>query len=159
VFVTLAGTITESTNDPTSDLILGIAGAGPGTANLDLRSGTNTWPVGRPVPVLIPNPGDKFLTTNFAAVAANGFGDVAPVVADIGDDIGMELIGGEWGLAADATNDICRIYDVLNQNLDPIRLTGETLTASTTNGSYYVVFEIVAHQSLPVTGLAQVPGA
>ena len=162
-----AGTITECADDPTALLFLGIAANGPGhytTAPINPRTnkytGTQaTWPVNTRVEVWIPSPGDKFITTNYAATAGGGFGDVAPTGALIGDEIGINKIGNSWGLAADATNNICRVYDVLNANKDSIMVTGETLTASTTQDSYYVVFEFVGHMSLPITGVASDTGA
>jgi hypothetical protein len=159
VFLTQAGTITECVTDPIHSKFLGIAAAGPGTANTNPDTGTTTWPVGTQIPIWIPIQGDKFITDNYSEAEAAGFGDVAPVVSDIGNVVGLELIGDDWGVCADATNNIVRIYDVLNKNKDPIRVTGETLTASTAADSYYVVFEILGQESLPVTGLAVLPGA
>lgn len=158
VFVTLAGTISVAPDAMAADTLLGIAGGGPGTANTNPYTGTTTWGVGTRVPIWIPTPGDKFITPNYAASTAGDFGGTAPVVAQIGDFVGLEGIGGDYGIVADGVK-LCRVYDILNSNKDSIRITGETLTASTTKGSYYVVFEIIAHQSMPVTGLAETPGA
>lgn len=158
VAVNADGELTESADDPVDADLMGIAlapGADPstGTAFDNPRTGA-AYTTGDMIPVVIPTPTTYFRTTNFSAAGA-AFNDTAPAAADIGDEVGLSLIGGAWGVDQAAANNTCRIVDILNERGQSIQDTGETLTTADT---YTIIFQIVAHQSVSL-GAADAPVA
>lgn len=147
------GELTESADDPVDDDLMGIALAPAYSGALSPRTGA-AYTTGDLIPVVIPNDNTLFITRNFSA-AGSAFNDTAPALADLGDEVGLTLLSGSWGVDQGTTNNPCRIVDILNANKVSIQQTRETLTTSVT---YYVVFQIVAHQSASL-GNATAPAA
>lgn len=149
VSVNADGELTESDDDPLDADIMGIAMGGPGAGQTNPATGAN-WATGDLVPVVIPDSNSLFITRNYSE-AGSAFNDTAPVVARIGDECGLSLISGSWGVDISTTNNTCRIIDLLNENKESIQQSGETLDTSAgqilSAPAYYVVFQIIGHQS------------
>lgn len=161
VSINADGELTESADDPVDADLFGIAlasgdtvGATDGNGTFKFKIGAFAPGTGYPttgdlVPVQVPDSNTYFITKNFSA-AGSAFADASPALADIGDEVGLSLISGSWGVDQSATNNTCRIVDVLDANLNSIQLSGGTGTQ--------VVFQIVAHQSASL-GSADAPAA
>lgn len=161
---TTAGTIAESPDEPLSTEICGIAVTSGNTAVTD-RSFFNpatgaAYATNDDVSFLVPSPHTYFATRNFATGGAGV--PVAPAQTNIYDIASLVLtVGGSWyldvGGAAGAL--ICQVIDVYNLQKESIVRTGETLTAPAqdVHGDFWVVFQIVMHQSMPNAGLAVLP--
>lgn len=154
VRVQAAGTLIESATDPADADIIGIAAERGDTTNAD-NLGQYRTPFGQfvdgdvavandPIAVWMPSPTRRWRTRNFT-VAGAAFGDVAPVATDIGDELGLALIGGVWGLDQAAANNICRVSDVLDRLGISITLSG--------GAGVEVVFVIGSHQMLTLGAL------
>jgi hypothetical protein len=143
------GQVTECAAEPAPEDLLGIAMAGPaataGTfgAMINPRTGV-AYADGDRVPVVIPQPKDRFSTSNWTTGGA-AFSDTVPDISDIGDVCSLDLIGGVWGVqqGGTAASAIGIIDDVLNVRKESIFDTGETLA---TTDTFYIVFSIIAHQ-------------
>lgn len=161
VSVNADGELTESADDPVDADLMGIAlapGGASGAASLNWRTNA-AYTTGDRIPVAIPESSSLYITRNFSA-AGTAFNDTAPALADIGDEVGLSLISGVWGVDQSATNNTCRIVDILNARKTSIQETGETLNTTLVGGvaQYWVVFQIVAHQSISL-GTADAPVA
>lgn len=155
---TADGTISESPDDPTATDCVGIAVSSGDTTNTN-RSFFNpqtgaAYTTNDNVFFTVPSSHTYFASQNFATDGAGT--QAAPLLTHIGDEAGLTLASGVWSVDIGATNQICRIVDVLNSQKESVGDTGETLLST---DDYWVVFQIVAHQSLPVTGLAEAPPA
>lgn len=73
-----------------------------------------------------------------------------PAFADIGDEVGLALIGNDWGLSQAGASNLVRIMDVLDIDGRSVQESGGTGVS--------VVFVIVAHQNLS-HGTADAPAA
>ncbi len=106
------------------------------------------------IPVSLPDINTWYYTKNYTEGTA--FNDVAPVSTLIGDQVGLVSISGVWGVdqGQDANEGVARVQDVLNSQKESIQVTGETLTTSDT---YWIVFQIVAHQGTPDSAEAPAP--
>lgn len=158
VSVDNTGNLTESaaTGVVPAD-IMGIALGGPGVNNTNPKTNA-AWAAGDMVPVAIPDSQTSFSTVNYTQGTA--FDDVAPTLARIGEVAGLVRISDSWGIdqGQDANEGICRIVDILNVRRESIMDTGETLgLISATNKNYYIIFQIIAHQSTPDSGEAYAP--
>ena len=146
------GELTESADDPVDADLLGIAGSDGDTTNagglstLRNRFGqftdTRVVSTGDMIPVVIPDGLILFRTANFSSGGA-AFGDVAPAAANVGDEVGLSLIGGSWGVDISATNNIGRIVDVLETTLG---ISLQMKTPAATRTSRVVIFSINASQ-------------
>lgn len=149
VSVNADGELTESADDPVDADIMGIAlapvGTGAGFENWRTRAAYTTSDL---IPVVIPDPTTLFITRNWS-VAGSAFNDTAPAASNIGDEAGLSLISGVWGVDISATNNTVRIVDILNARKISILETRETLTTTTVGGlaQYFIVFKITSHQS------------
>jgi hypothetical protein len=144
VAVNADGEVTESATAPVPGDFFGIALGGPGASNTNPKTGV-AWATGDLVPVCLPDANSTYISDRFAKASA-AFDDTAPVASDIGDAVGLVLIGGRWGFdgAPDADDGLGRIVDILNSRKESILETGETLA---TTDVYYVVVQFIAHQS------------
>ena len=159
VAVVAAGTLTESTSACADAGIMGIAlapGGATGAASLNWRTNA-AYAGGDRIPVCIPESSTLFITRNWT-VAGAAFNDTAPALADIGEEVGLVLIGGVWGIDVASGSMIARVVDILNARKTSIQETGETLNTTLVGGvvQYWVVFQIVAHQSITL-GTADAP--
>lgn len=156
VAINADGELTESNDDPVEADLLGIAAApGDNTTNDDTPSATvvqtsMTYPTtandgfpdtGDLIPVYMPDHTNYFITSNFGSTS-EGFAET-PALADIGDEAGLELVAGVWGINTGASNNTCRIIDVLDVNKNSIQQSAQP--------GLFVVFIIVAHQATHVT--------
>lgn len=152
VAVNADGELTESADDPVDADLLGIAATGgdttASTGSIDPNTG-NVITTGGMVKVYMPDANQTFITSNFSS-AGSAFGDAAPAVANLGDEAGLSLISGSWGIDISATNNLCRIVDILDADGASIQRSGGTGTK--------VVFVIVAHQNNSL-GTADAPAA
>jgi hypothetical protein len=91
------------------------------------------------IPVALANMDTEFITSNFTN-AGSAFGDAAPALADLGEEVSVDVISGVWGIsqAGAAATQIARIMDVLDANFESVQDSGGT--------GVYVVFVIVGHQ-------------
>jgi hypothetical protein len=153
VAVNADGELTESADDPVDADLMGIAQGGPGAGRTNPKTGVN-WATGDMVPVVIPDQNTYFITQNYSA-AGSAFDDTAPALANIGDEAGLSLISNSWGVDISATNNLVRIVDVLDDQKNSVQEAGTTVS---TGNIYYVVFQIVAHQSTSL-GTADAPAA
>lgn len=154
VSVNADGELTESADDPQDADIMGIAVAGPGDGTPINPDTGVAYATGDIIGVYLPDPTTYFVTPNYSEAGA-AFNDTAPVVARIGDECGLSLIGGSWGVDISAANNTCRIVDILDDLGRSIQRTGATLA---TTDDYTVVFCIVAHQMIPM-GAVDAPAA
>lgn len=138
VGVNADGELTESADDAAAEDIIGVA-AGPVSYT---RNGTTVttnpetgvdFTTGDMVPVYLNRPGQTWITSNFDDTTG-GFGDT-PTAAHIGDECGLQLQGGDWGIHLGGSEQTCRIVDVLDDNFESIQRSGNT--------GVYVVFEII----------------
>jgi hypothetical protein len=143
VAVNDTGELTESNNDPLDSDLMGIAMIGPGAGNINPDTGV-AFTTGDMIPVAIPSPHSYYRTQNWSTDGVT-FNDIAPLATNIGDEAGLSLIGGEWGIDIAATNNLCRVMDILDAEGRSILFTGTVLTTADT---YTIVFMIAAHQSL-----------
>lgn len=140
-----AGELDTLADDPTAANLLGIAcTSGDATDGVTFRtpgfgpfnaSDPQTPVAGDMVGVWIPTSEDRFITSNFSA-AGSAFGDVAPVAADVGDEVSLALIGGVWGVTQANSNNVARITRVLDEDKNDVKVTGNT--------GVWVVFRILA---------------
>lgn len=168
VTVVDAGTVTEPPQDGTEVLLadfdsgklIGISCYGPGSANINPKTGTTTWAVNSPIQFWAADSGTYWITKNF--YAAGGATAIAPALTDIGESYqltwgtGTFSTGGtarsEWGVEQTAgvtgTDVCCIVHDILDYNKTPIRNSGVTPAitgaAGTVADNFYVVFEIKA---------------
>ena len=144
------GELTESADDCVNDDLLGIAlENGNLTSGRDWKTDT-TKVTGATIPVALADHLTLFITSNFGA-SSESFGST-PALADIGDEVGLELCTNVWGVNQGATYNSCRIMDVLDANF-------ESLQINTGGTGVYVVFSIVGHQNVPDTGVVVAPAA
>jgi hypothetical protein len=153
VAVNADGELTESADDPVDADIMGIAMAGPGGVDLNPETG-NAYTTGDMIPVAIPDQNTYFICSNFATDGAGT--QAAPAVANLGDEAGLTLASGVWSVDVGATNNTCRIYDILDDQKRSIQKSGVTLAATDT---FYVVFGILSHQSNLHTAGVDAPAA
>jgi hypothetical protein len=102
------------------------------------------------IPVIVARPGVQFITSNFSN-AGSAFGDAAPAVADLGEEVGLSLIGADWGIDQASAVDTCRLLDVLDANFESVQDSGGT--------GVYVVFEMVSTALTPGDAGSQARGA
>jgi hypothetical protein len=145
VAVNADGELTESADDAAAVDVIGIALApasykiGGSAVTKNPRTGA-AYTTGDMVPVVIARDGQQFITSNFSA-AGSAFGDASPALADLHDEVGLSLISGVWGVDQSASNNTCRIVDILDTNKNSIQ--DPRYSANT---GVYVVFEIVTPQ-------------
>ena len=153
-----AGTITEMVTQDTGAGLLGIAVNGPGASEIDPNTGT-TYATGAQIGVYIPDSNTHFITRNWSE-AGTTFTDTAPVIARIGQEAGLILISGSWGLDYTASAMTCRVTDILDENGMSLTKSGGTVSLAAGKRlaapAYYVVFKIVSHQGNPA-GAAEAP--
>lgn len=164
VSVNADGELTEAADDPVDADLLGIAGSDGDTTNagglsfLSNRFGQFTdasaIATGDLIPVIVPNELIFWQTSNFSS-AGSAFGDVSPAAANVGDEAGLSLISGDWGVDISASNNTVRIVDVL----EPLSgLSLQLFTPPAGRTGRIVVFSIVARQ-LATLGSADAPVA
>ncbi len=142
--------------------LLGIALAGPngpGGITLNDPQTDTAYAAGAMIPVMIPDSNTLWITRNYS-LAGVAFDDTAPVVADIGDVVGVISIGGIWGLdnAPEANDATCRVIDVLdNQKVSLNPRAGGTARTVATTDAFWVVFQIIAHMGTPDSGESVAP--
>jgi len=160
VSVNQDGELTESlAAGPVDSDLLGIAAGGPGATNINPATGI-TYATGDLIPVFMPDIGNYFITRNWTAGTA--FNDVAPAVADIGDQVGLVNIGGLWGIdqGQDQNEGLCTVIDILDENKNSIQQTGATVSTADGNRldapAYFVVFSMGSTQ-LRVAGEVNAP--
>ena len=153
VRVNTSGQLVASVDNPTSANVFGIAATGgdttAGTGTLDPDTGS-VITTGGMVKVYVPDITTVFRTMNFSSAGA-AFGDVAPAAGHIGDEINIELIGGNYGVGIAGSNNLGRIVDVVNADGNSVMRSGGT--------GVTVYFQLLAHQSTPVTGVVTAPAA
>jgi hypothetical protein len=125
--------------DPATVRLIGIAAGDGSTASRDWRTDAN-FTTGATIPVIIPNQDTEFIVSNanFGTTSEAFSAAEVPLLAHIGDEAGLELVSGVWGVNIGATNNTVRIVDVLDANFESVQdsgLTGE-----------YAVFVITLHQ-------------
>ena len=147
VGVDVDGLVNEAADNAADSTVIGIASEGPGASNVNPKTDA-VYATNDPIGVWIPNTGDSWITKNFS-VSGSVFDDTAPVVANIGDEAGFALIGGNWGLDIAQSENLVRIIDILDETKASIIRTQNTLSTGTTS---YIVFVILS-------GLLQSPTA
>jgi hypothetical protein len=151
VSVNADGEVTESADNPAAADIMGIAATGgdttAGTGTIDFATG-NIITTGAMVKVFIPDQNTIFRTRNFT-VAGVAFGDTAPAASNIGDEVGLTVIGGSWGLDVAGGTNTCRVIDVLDADGNSVMRSGAT--------GVEVHFQIIAHMSQPNAGVVDAP--
>lgn len=121
------GELQESDDDPTSAQFAGVCasnGDTVGTSNTidafrkTFASATRqtTMQTGDLVEYWLATPGTVWVARNFGTTSEQFDQDLA--VANIGDEAGLELVSGTWGLNTGATNNIARIVDVISSESD-----------------------------------------
>ncbi len=158
VVLAATGQIQEAlTTGPLPAGLTGIAMAGsigPGAITINNpRTGT-TYAENDRLPVALFDINSRWITKNYTEGTA--FNDAAPTRANIGDEIGLVSISGVWGVdqGMDTNEAIGRITDILNVRKESIQDTGQTLA---TTDTYWVVFQVVAHQGTPDSAEAPDP--
>ena len=140
VSVNADGELTESADDPQDEDIMGIAASdGVVGTTYDFKTGT-AMVTGALIPVIIPDSNTYFVCNNFGTTSEQFDQDL--VVANLGDEAGLELVSGTWGINTGAANNTCRIIDLLDADGNSIQDSGGTVVQC--------VFLIVAHQSVVV---------
>ena len=146
----------------TGPALYGVALAGPngpGGITLNDPQTDTTYAAGALIPVAIPDSNTLWITRNFSA-ASSAFDDTAPLVADIGNAIGLVSIGGVWGvdLAPDTDDTVGRLIDILdNQKVSLLPRAGGTARTVATTDAFWVVFQIIAHMGTPDSGESVAP--
>jgi hypothetical protein len=145
VAVNADGELTESADDPGDNDIIGIAaGVGNLTTGRDWRTDA-TMVTGATVPVYVADSNARFITGNFMTTSEAAYGTTEPpTLAHLGDEAGLELVSGVWGVNIGATNNTVRIMDVLDANF-------ESLQENTGGTGVYVVFVILGSQTTSPT--------
>ena len=155
VRITASGTISEAADEPVDSGIVGIS-AQPGSTAVTNPKTNENYTTNDLVSYWPAHPTQLWVTKNFATDGAGT--QAAPAQTNIGDQCGLSLTTGTWsldtGVAAGAM--ICRVVDVLNSQKESIVTAGTTLAATDT---FYVVFQIIASQLTPDSGLVIVPPA
>lgn len=118
------GELTESADDPVDGDLLGLAledgdtsnatGLSQGGARMGQYTDLGLPQTGDIILVAIPTYLQTFQTFNYST-SGSAFG-ATPTLADLGDRVGLSLIGGSWGLDTAVTNFTCRIRDILSRN-------------------------------------------
>ena len=123
---------------------------GPGAITLNNpRTGT-TYADGDYIPVLIPQNGDIFITSNFTSDSST-YSNAAPTIANVGDMIALESQSGVWGVEVGATGTaiVGILLDVLDVRKDSIFRRGGGASADVTlatTDTFYILFTITSHQ-------------
>lgn len=162
VSVVAAGTVTVCADAPASSGFAGFAANGPGDGVAPYGGQAVNWETGvtavggfgrdaQKIKIVIPTLTIFFLTQNWSLVGA-AYNDTAPAVANIGDLVGLSLIGGIWGIQAAGANLIGIVTDVLDINLKPLRGQGaaggvvDTTLGANGKPPYWVQFQIPKSQ-------------
>ena len=161
VAINADGELTESADDPLAPDLFGIAQEPKSASTLNWRTNA-AYTTGDMTPVVVPDLTTYFVTDNYSS-GGSAFDDVVPSAANVGDEAGLTVLSGVWGIDISATNNTCRIIDVLNGQGRSVQETGETLTLQSAGGRYSIVFQIVAHQGVPAgaadSSMAEAPEA
>ncbi len=135
---------------PIADGLLGIAmggPTGPGAITLNDPATNTAYADNAMIPVVIPTTSTLFATKNWTTDETT-FDDVAPAVADIGQDAALAFITPSWGIdvGPDSATNTCRIVDMLNvrrESLNP--RAGGTASTVSVGDTYWIIFQIVSH--------------